>query len=114
MEVFLVTGRGGMTPYLFAFNNNNDVTAGRGQSKQMVQNVLRTEMLNRPEYSVTENKGPLGIHSVRKLSATHTRKNGCTKDEKYLRVKWKAKGRVLDVYDDIEIPFPGAKLAGNI
>ena len=34
-----------MAPYLFAFNNNNNVPAGREKSKQMVHNVLRTDIL---------------------------------------------------------------------
>ena len=74
----------------------------------MIQNVLSTEILNRPEFSGPENKGPLGSHSVKNLSATHTRKNGCIRDEKYLRGQWKSEGRFLDVYDDIKIPFPDA------
>ena len=114
VEVFLGTGRGGLTPYLFAFNNNNAVPDGREQSKQMVQNVLSTEILNRPEFGGPEKKGHLGIRSMINLSATHTRNNGCTKDEKYLCGQWKSKGRVSDVYDDIEIPFPDAKVAGKL
>ena len=31
MEVFLATGRGGLTPYFFAFNDNRDVPANRDQ-----------------------------------------------------------------------------------
>ena len=102
MEVFLPTGQGDLTPYILAFNNNNNyVPAGGEKSKNMVQNILRTEIFNRPELSGPEKKGPLGSHSESKLSATHTRNNGCTEDEKYLRGRWKSKGRVLDVYDDI-------------
>ena len=48
------------------------------------------------------------------MTATRTRKNIFRKDEKGLRGQWKSKGRVLDVYDGIEIPFTGAKVAGEI
>ena len=80
----------------------------------MFQNVLRTEILNQPDFSDPENKVHIGSHSVRNLSITHTRNNGCNKDEKYLRGQWKSKGHVSDVYDDIEIPFTDAKVAGNL
>ena len=94
IEVLLATGQGGLTPYLFAFNDKNAVPAGREQSKQMVHNVFRTEILNRPEFSGPEKKGRLGSHSVIKLYVVHIRNNGCTKDEKYPRGRWKSKGRV--------------------
>ena len=80
----------------------------------MVQNELRTEILNRPEFSCPENKGHIVNHSARKLSATHTRKNVCTKYEKDLHGRWKAKGRVSCVYDDIKIPFMDAKVVGKL
>jgi hypothetical protein len=50
---------------------------------------------------------------VRKFGSTHARKSGCSKDEKDLRGRWR-KGRVSDVYDDIELPFPDAKVAGKL
>jgi hypothetical protein len=50
---------------------------------------------------------------VRKFGSTHARKCRCTKDEKYLRGRWK-KGRVSDVYNEIELPFPDAKVAGKL
>ena len=61
MKVFLGIGRGGLNLYLFAFNNSNAVPAGREQSKQIVQNVLRTEILNRPEFSGPEIKVLLAV-----------------------------------------------------
>jgi hypothetical protein len=50
---------------------------------------------------------------VRKFGSTHARKCGITKDEKDVRGRWK-KGRTSDVYDDIELPFPDAKVAGKL
>jgi hypothetical protein len=40
------------------------------------------------------------------------RNKGASKDEKDLRGRWKTSGRVSDVYDDIELPYPDAKVAG--
>ena len=34
-----------------------------------------------------------------------------TKDEKDIRGRWKGQGRVSDVYDDVELPYPDAKVA---
>ena len=67
MEVFLGIGGGRLTLYLFDFKNNNAIPDSREQSKYMVQNVLRTLILNRPEFSGPEKKCPLGSHSVIKI-----------------------------------------------
>ena len=62
-----------------------------------------------PEFM--DNKGPLRLHSTRKLASTWARKNGASKDEKDIHRHWKGKGRVLDVYDDVELPYPDTKVA---
>ena len=49
---------------------------------------------------------------MRKYASTHARKNGCSKDEQDIRGCWKKGKRNSDVYDNIEIPFPDAKVAG--
>ena len=56
----------------------------------------------------------LGSHSIRKYAATHCRRCGCNKDEKDIRGRWKSKGRVSDVYDDVELPYPDAKVAEKL
>jgi hypothetical protein len=48
------------------------------------------------------------------LAATHSRKNGCTKDEKDIRGQWKKGRRISDAYDDIDLPYPDAKVAGRL
>ena len=56
----------------------------------------------------------LGIHSIRKFSSTTARKAGITKDKKEIRGCWKAHAggkRVSDVYDDVELPYPDARVA---
>ena len=80
----------------------------------MVQNLLRTDILNLPEFSGTENKGPLDSYSVINLSATHTINNGCTKGKKDLCGLWKSKGCVSGIYDNIKIPFSDAKLVEKL
>ncbi len=37
-----------------------------------------------------------------------------TKDEKDIRGRWKGAGRVSDVYDDVELPYPDAKVAEKL
>ena len=56
----------------------------------------------------------LGSHSIRKFAATHARKCGCTHDEKDIRGRWKTCKRVSDVYDDVELPYPDAKVAKKL
>jgi hypothetical protein len=58
--------------------------------------------------------GPVGSHSVRKWASTHARKNGCGKAEKDIRGRWKKGRRISDVYDDIDLPNPDAKVAGRL
>jgi len=56
----------------------------------------------------------LGSHSIRKFAATHTRRCGCSKDDKDIRGRWKSKARVSDVYEDTELPYPDAKVAEKL
>ncbi|KAI2511670.1 hypothetical protein MHU86_2736 [Fragilaria crotonensis] len=56
----------------------------------------------------------LGIHSIRKYAATFAQRCGVTKDEKDIRGQWKGSGRVSDVYDDVELPYPDAKVAEKL
>jgi hypothetical protein len=98
-----------LTPYLFAFSDDTSVPDGGEKAKAMVQQVFNSAIFNRPEFYET---GNLGSHSVRKYASTHSRKCGASKDEKDLRGRWKTSGRVSDVYDDIELPYPDAKVAG--
>ena len=60
----------------------------------------------------TETK--LGSHSVWKYALTAVQNNSATKDEKNIRGRWKSSTCISDVYDDVELPFPDAKLAGML
>jgi len=78
----------------------------------MVQNIFGHKMFNREEF--IDDEGPLGSHSIRKFGATHVRRCGCSKDEKDIRGRWKGKGRVSDMYDNVELPYPDAKVAEKL
>jgi hypothetical protein len=53
----------------------------------------------------------LGTHSIRKFSATYTRRNGCQTDDIDARGRWKRKRGVVDRYIDVAIPYADAKVA---
>jgi hypothetical protein len=56
----------------------------------------------------------LGSHSIGNYAATQARKCGCNKDEKDIRGRWKSKGQVSDVYNDVELPYPDTKVAEKL
>ena len=57
----------------------------------------------------------LGTQSIPKYAATFACRCGVTKDEKDIRgQQWKGAGRVSDVYDDVELPYPDAKVAEKL
>jgi len=105
------------SPYVFCFSDDVEVPSGGLKSKQMVQKFVK-DILNGgdfvPSEKVEEGAMLLGSHSVRKFAATHVRRSGITRDEKDIRGRWKGKGRVSDVYDDVELPYPDAKVAEKL
>ena len=110
LEIYLgATGQGGLSPYVFGFNDDLRVPEGGEKASKFVQKILSTEIFNRPQF-ITD-KGPLGSHSIRKLSRTHARRNGANKDFCDVRGHWKTNRRIGDVYDDVDLPFPDAKVA---
>ncbi len=56
----------------------------------------------------------LGSHNIRKYASTYCRACGIHKDEKDIRGCWKGKGCVSDVYDNVELPYPDAKVAAAL
>jgi hypothetical protein len=83
------------------------VPEGGIKAKETVQNILASKIYNREGFNMT--KGPCGTHSMQKLASTHAKRMerdicGCQKKGKH----------VLDGYDDIELPFPDAKVAGKL
>ena len=96
------------SPYVFCFKNDDRVPEGAIKTKKHIQNTLRAVFKDHADFAETR----LGSHSVRKYASTTVRNLGASKDEKDIRGRWKSSTRVSDVYDDVELPFPDAKLAG--
>jgi hypothetical protein len=104
-----------LSPYAFAFNDDTRIPEGGLKSKQIAcrafSKVFRMSEMGSVNGAIVEG---LGSHSIRKFSSTTARKAGITKDEKEIRGRWKAHAggkRVSDVYDDVELPYPDAKVA---
>ena len=109
LEVFIESSPvAQITPYLFAFSDDVTIPRGGEKAKATVQNIYLTEVFKRPEF---ENTGPVGSHSIRKYASTDVRNKGASKDEKDMRGRWKSGTLVSDVYNDIELPYPNAKVA---
>jgi hypothetical protein len=101
--------RGVLTPYVFTFSDNISIPSGAVASKTAISNYLR-ETVFKNEFFTTHQKNR-GTHSIRKFSSTATRRSGISKDWKDMRGRWKLTKRVSDNYDDMELPFPDAKVA---
>ena len=56
----------------------------------------------------------LGSHSIQKDAAIFARRCDVTRDEKDIRGRWKEAGRVSDVYNDVELPYPDAKVVKKL
>ena len=112
LEVFMT--RGGValqTPYIFGLNDNITVPAGGDRVKDQIQAIFANEIFNRAEF---QTGGLLGSHSVRKYASSHARGSGANKDDKDLRGRWKVSTRISDVYDNVELPFVDAEVAGML
>jgi hypothetical protein len=107
-----------ISPYLFSFCDDISIPTGGQKSKDIAQTIFGQKIFKMEEFAACGDAGEtaclLGSHSIRKYAATHCRRCGCNKDEKDIRGRWKAKGRVSDVYDDVELPYPDAKVAEKL
>jgi hypothetical protein len=56
----------------------------------------------------------LGSHSIQKYAVTFAQRCGVTKDNNDIRGRSKGAGRVSGVYDDVELPYPDAKVAEKL
>jgi hypothetical protein len=104
------------SPYLFCFCDDVRIPEGGQKAKYKIQRILTgmfklNEFVRDDEYGLLSG---LGSHSIRKFAATFARNCGVTKDEKDIRGRWKGVGRVSDVYDDVELPYPDAKVAEKL
>ena len=101
-----------LSPYTFHFSNDVSIPEGGKKSKQSYQKFLHENVFQNEYFQGTT--GNLGSHSTRKYASTECRKRGCSKEEKELRGRWKAHSRISDRYDDVELPFPDAKVATTL
>jgi hypothetical protein len=104
------------SPYVFCFTDDNRIPEGGQKAKARIQKIL-TKMFKLEEFKTDDGEAKsllLGSHSIRKYAATFARRCGVTKDEKDIRGRWKGAGRVSDVYDDVELPYPDAKVAEKL
>jgi len=102
----------GLSSYVFDFSGDYRVPQGGDKTNDFVQTRLR-QTYDSGEF-VAEKDGPLGSHSIRKYSSTRSRRNGASKDERDYRGRWKRHRRTSDAYDDPELPYPDAKVAGML
>jgi hypothetical protein len=93
---------------VFLFKNDHRILEGAIKSKAHAQRSLHVVFNEHDNFAETK----LGSHSVWKYASTTVRNLGATKDEKAICGRWKLSTRVSDVYNDVEHPFPDAKLAG--
>ena len=100
------------SPYVFSFSDDVTVPSGGRKAKDVAQSIFGQKVFKLDEFQTTA--GQLGSHSIRKFAATHVRRCGISKDDKDIRGRWKGKGRVSDVYDDVELPYPDCKVAEKL
>jgi hypothetical protein len=102
----------GNSPYVFSFSDDVAVPSGGLKAKSIAQTIFGQKVFKLEQFCNAGDSGSLlGSHSIWKNAATHARKCGCNKDEKDIQGRWKSKGQVLDVYDDVELPYTDAKVA---
>ena len=99
------------SPYVFSFSDDVTVPAGGRKAKDIAQTIFGKRVFKCEEF---QSAGLLGSHSIRKFASTHVRRCGISKDDKDIRGRWKGRGRVSDVYDDVELPYPDCKVAEKL
>lgn len=104
LEVHLETPSGHLSPYVFAFSDDNTIPSGGHKSKRKVSEILRAKFqheFQEPDF--------LGTHSLRKFARTHCRNNGASIDDADSRARWKDTGRMSNRYEDVDLPFVDIK-----
>ncbi len=105
------------SPCVFGISDDIRVPEGGLKLNAMIQNALKVMFKGEQFKCAEEEEAALilfGSHSVRKYAATYAWRCGATKDEKDIRGRWKGQGRVLDIYDDVELSYPDEKVAEKL
>ena len=77
--------------------------------KNRVSDHLNTKIFKTDKFKLASRDGVsenVGTHSIRKMAATHARRNGCSRDDINIRGRWKRNNQMVDVYLDPEILYP--------
>ena len=94
---------------MYVFNlGGNDI---RGPERTKEHTYCGIRDIFESDSFVKSSGGNLGTHSLRKLPATFSRRNGCGKDDIDVRGRWKRGTRQIDTYIDPSLPYPDAKVA---
>ncbi len=107
------------SPFVFCISGSVRVPDGGLKTKAMIHSAF-TLLCRREDFKGEDNgKGAtelslLGSHSIQKHAPKLAQRCGVTKDKKDIRGRWKGAGRVSDVYDDVELPYPNAKVAEKL
>jgi hypothetical protein len=99
------------SPYVFSFSDDVTVPAGGRKAKDIAQTIFGKRVFKCEEF---QSAGLSGSHSIRKFASTHVRQCGISKDDKDIRGRWKGRGRVSDVYNNVEIPYWDCKVAEKL
>ena len=113
LELFIMKcPHASLTPFVFGFSQDTTENGAKA-SKNIVRGIFGGSIFKEGNQAIRENGGSgcLGTHSVRKLSSTHARRSGASKDDRDIRGRWKGRARVGDRYDDVELPWPDVKVA---
>lgn len=103
LEVWHQARRGAQKPFLFGSSDNPQRT------KDYIYHTL-SKLWDSPDF-VPMAEGKVGTHSFRKFPSTYARRNGASQDDVENRGRWK-RARVVNVYIDVNLPYPDAKVAG--
>jgi hypothetical protein len=105
------------SPYMFDFSSDNRIPEGGEKSCSFVQRTLAklyhgTGTVFEPDSDA--NDVLLGSHSIRKYASSRCRNAGASKDDKDYRGRFKCARRVSDRYDDNQLPYVDAHVAGKL
>ena len=89
----------------------------KGAEGKGTDSKILTKMFKLKEFKTDDGEAKsllLGSHSIQKYAAMFARRCVVTKAEKHIGGRCKGAGRVSDVCDDVELPYPDAKVAEKL
>ena len=117
LEYYLSGTHQNTSPYVFDFSGDSRVPEGGAKSCTFVQRTL-AKLYHGTGTNFVPNSEEgdllLGTHSLRKYASTRSQNSGASKDDKEYQMRSKADRRTSDVYDDNQLPYVNAKVAGML